>query len=517
MKIYCFAPSGYEGTLVEVEVDIRRGIPGLEIVGLPDSAVRESRDRVRVAIRNSGLSFPSDRVLVNLAPADVRKEGSGFDLPIAIALLHASRQFPPCSLQELLVVGELQLSGSIRGVRGILPAVAAGLEQDISRFLVPLDNANEAGALERGEVWSAVSLIEAVNIVWGSRDSSRHETSHAAITAGTSGSELAIPAGGDLSDLQGHKALKRALAIAAAGRHHLLLFGPPGAGKTMAARRLPGILPSLSRENSVAVTRIHSLAGALPQGSGLIKIPPFRMPHHSASAEGLIGGGRSIRPGEVSLAHAGVLLLDEAPEFGKHLLQSLREPVEAGRVDIARAGMSAWYPADFQLIMTANSCPCGNLGRTDGVCICTRLEIQKYWKKLGGPLLDRIDMRVPVKPVDPANLLTNESESSKSIKMLVDTAVANQEKRFARESFSRNARIPAGSVKKYCPLDAETKALFARTVGMLSLSSRACHSVLKISRTVADLSDSVKIGRDHFLEAVYYRRYGDQDLFFDGM
>jgi magnesium chelatase family protein len=307
--------------------------------------------------------------------------------------------------------------------------------------------------------------------------------------------------------------LKRALAIAAAGRHHLLLFGPPGSGKTMAARRLPSILPPLSWEESLAVTRIHSLAGLLPPACGLIRRAPLRMPHHGASSEGVVGGGKPLRPGEASLAHEGVLLLDEAAEFRASLLQSLREPLEEGSVTIARAGSTVQFPACFQLVLTANPCPCGNLGRAQAVCSCTPAEVRSYWRKLGGALLDRVDIRVPLKPVPAEQMAGGEGQSSAELAAQVAAAVALQLRRYEGLGFSRNGRLPPGLVERYCRPGPAGAALLARAMGQLDLSSRAYHSILKVARTIADLSGAEEIERDHLLEAIQHRRYGDADIF----
>ncbi|RKX93987.1 MAG: ATP-binding protein [Spirochaetes bacterium] len=512
MNIAGFVNHGFDGDLVHVEVDLRRGIPGVDIVGLPDNAVREARERVRVSIRNSGFDFPRERVLINLAPAGVKKEGASFDLSIAAAVLFTSGQLVSPGAGEIMFLGELELSGRIREVNGVISAVSRGREAGIGLIVVPRQNLKEASTVFNRGVYGIDYLAEIPDLL-GCIHSGRAERYKGAVTeaSGIESSQQIREL--DFSDIRGHKFLKRALEVAAAGGHHVYMFGPPGSGKTMSALRLPGILPDLTRDEAVEVTRIHSISGKLDSRKGLVKRPPVRMPHHTASREGLIGGGRDQLPGEISLAHRGILFLDEAPEFNKTLLQSLREPLERGRVDIARSDIHYWYPARFQLIMTANPCPCGNLGKGNRSCFCSIQEIRKYWKKVGGALMDRIDIRIPVESVKSSILMGEKGETSRSIRERVGKAVEIQRRRFKKTSFSKNVEIPAASLLEYCILSSSGKEAFTRASEKLELSSRACHSVLRVARTIADLEGKDILEKDHIYEAVQHRRYGDGDYF----
>ena len=507
MKIYGYAASGFVGKLVAVEVDIRRGIPGLDIVGLPDGAVRESRERVRVAIKRSGYQFPADRILVNLSPADLRKEGASYDLPIAVGILAASGQIDPGGDDSLLCVGELLLNGTVRAVAGVLPAVAAALDDGVDRFVVPQGNLREAAALAASRSVGVGHLKQLSGVVagsgaWGTSDPEPEDDSR------TESSRLEQ----DLAEIRGQPLLRRVLEIAASGGHHLLVFGPPGSGKTMGLRSLAGLLPDMTPERSVEVTRIWSQAGRLGFDTGLMTRPPFREPHHSSTAEGVIGGAAG-RPGEASLAHGGILFLDEAPEFGNKVLQTLREPLESHRVDMARSGRQWWYPAEFQLVMTMNPCPCGNLGREEALCLCTPPEISRHWRKLGGALLDRVDMRMPVSPVEPERLLEPPGEGSESVRYRVTATREMQKRRYYGLSWACNADIPPGQLSRYARIDGAAAVCFSESVSKLGLSSRAAHGVLRVARTLADMAERRSVSPEDVLEAVQHRRFGDRDLF----
>ncbi|MDC7224416.1 MAG: YifB family Mg chelatase-like AAA ATPase [Spirochaetales bacterium] len=502
--IYCYAFRGYEGDLISVEVDVRRGIPSLDVVGLPDSAVKEARERVRIALKRGGYEMPLERVLINLSPAGVRKEGARYDLSMALAILRAGGKLADPE-EPVLVLGELQLDGRVRPVRGVISAVSEASLRGVRRFIVPRENLPEALSAAKGIVLGLDSLSR-IDSVWEGLLKGKGESN------GEEQRTILNPYP-DLADLKGQSICRRVLEISAAGRHNLLLFGPPGCGKTMAARRLPGLLPPLVKEESLEVTRLWSQAGCLEEGAGLIEWPPFRMPHHSASLQGMVGGSSAVAPGEISLAHRGILFLDETPEFHTPILQGLREPVENGTVRISRAGKSYWFPADFQLVMAANPCPCGNLGREASLCICTAKEIERYWRRIGGALMDRVDIRIPLKPVGGEYLLNRTEEGSRLVRERVLCAWKIQEHRHRGEDFLWNSRISVNRLGTYCALDSRAREAYIKGIRTLNLSSRASHSVLRVARTVADLDVCEKIGEEHVLEALQYRRYGDRDIF----
>ncbi len=519
MSILAFSRTGYEGELITVEVDIRRGLPGVDIVGLPDGAVREAKERIRAAIRNSGFIFPQDRILINLAPAAMRKEGSSFDLPIAMAILQESGQALPPALEPTLVLGELELSGRVRPVSGVLSAVSRALGAGTRIFFVPQENLPEAASLEEGLPLGVSSLSECAQRFCQLREAWPPKADSFPIDYPTAPISAAIQSRRDTARLEAWRRgaldgffslgwqaeLMRALCVAAAGGHHVLLAGPPGGGKTMAGSRFPLLLPDLQREEAVEVTRLHSLAGLLPAGSGLLSRPPYRAPHHSASQEGMVGGGKILKPGEISLAHRGVLFLDEAPEFDRDILQALREPIEAGWISLSRAGSQLRFPADFQLILAANPCPCGNLGRAATSCLCSLQEVERYWRRLGAALLDRIDIRVAVKPLPPERLLSGGSDSGPAACEAILGACQRQAQRYQGLGFRKNSKIPPEHIAVFCPLSPSGKSLLQSLGRGAGLSSRGSHSLLRLARTIADLDGKDAIGEGQLVEAFRLR------------
>ncbi|MFP4377823.1 MAG: YifB family Mg chelatase-like AAA ATPase [Spirochaetales bacterium] len=508
MQIVSYAPGGYRGTVVTVEVDCRTGIPGLEIVGLPASEVKEARERARVAIRNSGFAFPTKRILVNLAPADVQKSGNGFDLAIAVAVLAASDQLPTIS-PRVLILGELRLSGHVAPVRGVLAAVAEAADTGVRYAVVPQQNLAEAQAVP-GAIVAGISTLSDIGQLCISI--ARGTLRAVAPAACPTPTERGAPTTGPLSDfseLHGCGPLRRVLEIAAAGGHHLLVVGPPGAGKSAAVNLYPTIQSRLTEREAIETTRLHSLAGELPSHVGVLTYRPFRSPHPQSSPEGLLGGGNPVRPGDVALAHHGTLFLDEGLEFRRPVLQGLREPMERRQIRLSRAGNRYWFPADFQLIMATNPCPCGMLGRQDRICLCGVREVERYWKRLGGPLIDRIDLRLSVTA---ERLVTGGGETSGEIRSRVIRARAIA---YRRNGDRTNAKLSGREAADALGLPPSLQALLRQVTSAFGLSSRAIVSVLRLTRTIADLDGSENAGEEHLLEAVSYRRHGEDRPLWD--
>src|SRR5215467_53506 len=490
---------GVEACPVDVEVDVSFGMPRFSMVGLPDMSVRESRDRVRSAIRNSGFAFPPHKITVNLAPADVRKAGSSFDLPIALGVLAAQGIIERREIGDLILLGELSLDGSVHPARGVLPIAAAARRGGVSGLLLPASNASEAAIVSGLTIYPVTSLTDAVRML--------NEPSSIAYTMPAVPRLQATPRGmADLADVRGQPLARRAIEIACAGGHNVLTVGPPGAGKTMMARRVPGILPPLTFDEAVEVTAVHSVAGLLSPGAGLVCQRPFRAPHHTISDVALIGGGSQPRPGEVSLAHHGVLFLDEMLEFSRHVLEVLRQPLEERAVTIARAARTAVFPARFMLVGAMNPCPCGYLGDAVRECRCTPQQVSRYREKLSGPLRDRLDLSVEVPALPPAALTADANgEPSAHVCARVVAARERQRLRYAEDGIRANADLTTQLMTRYCSLDRAAVRVLNNAVTRLLLSARAYDRVRKVARTIADLEGATAISADHLAEALQFR------------
>lgn len=538
MNVVSFVPLGFDGELVSVEVDLRHGLPGTEIVGLPGAAVREARERIRVALANSGFVYPPLKILVNLSPADVPKFGAGFDLAIAVALLCQSRQIPSAIEGATLAIGELLLDGRVRPARGVLSAVAVAYRSGITHFTVAQEGFREAQAFGQGRI-AAISHLRDLRHAFLKIDASADAATDSNIDSNIDPRKRAtkssykgtrLPARlpeiiPNYRDMRGRPFLKRACEIAAAGRHNLFISGPPGCGKTMAAERLSGLCPDLSHEQAVEVARIYSTAGLFQQEVQDGHRPPVRAPHHTASPEGVIGGGRYLSPGELSLAHNGILILDEAPEFRRSVLQGLREPLEKGMVRLIRAERRYWYPADIQLVMTANACPCGNYGALGRRCLCSLSEIHNYRKRLGAALLDRVEIRVwqaeegergdvnkadclePDHGCRAPNIADASHEGSSEVMLeRVAAAVARQKFRYHGLAFERNGRVPVAMLPRMVNVNATADKVLRAAVPQLGLSSRAVDAILRVARTIADIDGDDIVGSSAIMEAIQLRR-----------